>query len=63
MLEKELDIVRIVKNLRTIKLMLKAKGIWTELSKLKTSNYGKNLLELSDENKISHSDKESIDFS
>ena len=33
MLDKELNIVRLVRNLRTTKLLLKAKGIWTEVSK------------------------------
>ena len=58
MLEKEMDTVRIIKNLRTIKLLLKTKGIWTETSKLKTLNYGKNILELSDENGNTDSDLE-----
>ena len=40
----EFNVLRIVKNLRDIKILLKSKGIMTKNSKIKASNSGGNII-------------------
>ena len=46
MIERDLNLVKLVKNLRDIKLHLQAKGIMTNLSKIKARNTGNNVIVL-----------------
>ena len=41
---KEFDMIKIVKDLRRIKLVLEEAQIWTKLNKIKISDKGKNLV-------------------
>ena len=47
-LTKEFNIVKIVKNLRNIKLILKDQKIWTSKNKLKAIELGKHVLKIDD---------------
>ena len=46
MIERDLNLIKIVKNLRDIKIHLRAKGIMTKFSKIKASNSGNNVIVL-----------------
>ena len=52
MIERDLNIIKIVKNLRDIKIHLRAKGIMTKFTKLKAQNSGNNVILLDSESEI-----------
>ena len=44
MMTHEFNVLKIVKNLRDIKIHLKARGIMTKISKIKAANSGGNVI-------------------
>ena len=61
MMTAEFNVLKIVKNLRDIKILLKAKGIMSKYSKIQAANSGGNIIVLdteSDQDSSSDDEKE-----
>ena len=60
MLDNEFNIIKIIKNLRDLKLLLKEQGKMTKETKIKIQNSGKSIIAISDSESSSSDEEENI---